>query len=172
MSDEFNCKYRADSGELYMEAFGKFVDLMEEYDELLTELLEIEDDKIHAISHEELDLLNECIRDEEAGMLKMKGLDMRRDAITEEIGYVGKTFRQILEVVAADYRDELQPLFNSISKKTRRLKDISDSVQNMIESKMILNKSMIESLNNQSGGIYDKNGSLVQDFSGTRDTSI
>ncbi|MGP1442346.1 MAG: flagellar export chaperone FlgN [Anaerovoracaceae bacterium] len=155
-----------------MEAFGKFVDLMEEYDELLTELLEIEDDKIHAISHEELDLLNECIRDEEAGMLKMKGLDMRRDAITEEIGYVGKTFRQILEVVAADYRDELQPLFNSISEKTRRLKDISDSVRNMIESKMILNKSMIESLNNQSGGIYDKNGSLVQDFSGTRDTSI
>lgn len=154
-----------------MEAFGKFRNLMEEYDELLMELLEIEEDKIMAISDEDLDFLNECIRDEEAGMLKMRGLDIRRDAITKEIGYVGKTFKQILEIVAADYRDELQPLFNSISEKTRRLKELSDSIRNMLESKMMLNESMIESLN-KPGNIYDKNGSLVQGSSGTRDKSI
>lgn len=154
-----------------MEAFGKFRNLMEEYDELLMELLEIEEDKIMAISDENLDFLNECIRDEEAGMLKMRGLDIRRDAITKEIGYVGKTFKQILEIVAADYRDELQPLFNSISEKTRRLKELSDSIRNMLESKMMLNESMIESLN-KPGNIYDKNGSLVQGSSSTRDKSI
>ena len=154
-----------------MEAFGKFRSLMEEYDELLMELLEIEEDKIMAISDENLDFLNECIRDEEAGMLKMRGLDIRRDAITKEIGYVGKTFKQILEIVAADYRDELQPLFNSISEKTRRLKELSDSIRNMLESKMMLNESMIESLN-KPGNIYDKNGSLVQGSSSTRDKSI
>lgn len=154
-----------------MEAFRKFRNLMEEYDELLMELLEIEEDKIMAISDENLDFLNECIRDEEAGMLKMRGLDIRRDAITKEIGYVGKTFKQILEIVAADYRDELQPLFNSISEKTRRLKELSDSIRNMLESKMMLNESMIESLN-KPGNIYDKNGSLVQGSSSTRDKSI
>lgn len=154
-----------------MEAFGKFRNLMEEYDELLMELLEIEEDKIMAISDENLDFLNECIRDEEAGILKMRGLDIRRDAITKEIGYVGKTFKQILEIVAADYRDELQPLFNSISEKTRRLKELSDSIRNMLESKMMLNESMIESLN-KPGNIYDKNGSLVQGSSSTRDKSI
>lgn len=154
-----------------MEAFRKFRNLMEEYDELLMELLEIEEDKIMAISDENLDFLNECIRDEEAGILKMRGLDIRRDAITKEIGYVGKTFKQILEIVAADYRDELQPLFNSISEKTRRLKELSDSIRNMLESKMMLNESMIESLN-KPGNIYDKNGSLVQGSSSTRDKSI
>ena len=154
-----------------MEAFGKFRNLMEEYDELLMELLEIEEDKIMAISDENLDFLNECIRDEEAGMLKMRGLDITRDAITKEIGYVGKTFKHILEIVAADYRDELQPLFNSISEKTRRLKELSDSIRNMLESKMMLNESMIESLN-KPGNIYDKNGSLVQGSSSTRDKSI
>lgn len=154
-----------------MEAFRKFRNLMEEYDELLMELLEIEEDKIMAISDENLDFLNECIRDEEAGMLKMRGLDIRRDAITKEIGYVGKTFKQILEIVAADYRDELQPLFNSISEKTRRLKELSDSIRNMLESKMMLNESMIESLN-KPGNIYDKNGSLVQGSSSTREKSI
>ena len=154
-----------------MEAFRKFRNLMEEYDELLMELLEIEEDKIMAISDENLDFLNECIRDEEAGILKMRGLDIRRDAITKEIGYVGKTFKQILEIVAADYRDELQPLFNSISEKTRRLKELSDSIRNMLESKMMLNESMIESLN-KPGNIYDKNGSHVQGSSSTRDKSI
>lgn len=154
-----------------MEAFRKFRNLMEEYDELLMELLEIEEDKIMAISDENLDFLNECIRDEEAGILKMRGLDIRRDAITKEIGYVGKTFKQILEIVAADYRDELQPLFKSISEKTRRLKELSDSIRNMLESKMMLNESMIESLN-KPGNIYDKNGSLVQGSSSTRDKSI
>ncbi|MCR4601869.1 MAG: flagellar export chaperone FlgN [Clostridia bacterium] len=163
-----------------MDKFHAFKSLMKEYDDLLEELIELEEDKIDAVSEDDLEFLQDCLRAEEAGMMRMRGLDVRREKLMKEMNFAGMTFRDILNEMAAVQRKELQPLFNSIVRSTDIFRKLTASIQTMLESKTLANERKLAFMQGHGDGVntseparlYDKNGETVEDRSFTRSKTV
>ena len=120
-----------------MENYEAFRDLMIEYDRVLDRLLVLENSKTGIISSGSTAGLDDCMRKEEAEMLRMKGLDRKREKLLKENGLEGKTFREIVDLQAAAQKSELQPLCNQMQEKTERMQKLSASISSMMEARLV-----------------------------------
>jgi hypothetical protein len=143
-----------------MDTYEKFKNLMEEYNELLDRLLDLEEAKIKIIASGGSVGLNSCMKDEEAEMLRMKGLDRKREKLLEETNQQGKTFREIVDMQAAVQKTELQPLYIDMREKTHHLKKLTESTAGMIESRLIRVEHTIREMNGSN--TYGKDGHIVK----------
>ncbi len=78
---------------------------------------------------------------EQAAVLKLRGLEQRREAEQKRLGMEGYTFRQILEHVPDETASVLSPLFSQLSGQVTMFRSVSDSAKNIIE----VNLHMIQS---------------------------
>ena len=101
------------------------------------------------------------MRIEEAEMLRMRGLDRKREDLLNKMGYEGKTFRQIVESSAADQKSELQPLYTQMKEKTSRLKELSASTSRMVDSKLVRIESETNRMKGGGANAYDQKGERV-----------
>lgn len=113
---------------------------MDEFKQIITELIllfehlcEVEQRKLAVVQKSQVTYLEDCMNEEQAAILKMRGLDSRREKCQERLGWKGDSFRQILDKATDTERDELQPLFASLSHQVAAFRDLSDSAKTMIE---------------------------------------
>jgi Fe-S oxidoreductase len=142
-----------------MGKYTEFKALMSEYNELLDGLLQIESEKIKSIAADELDAVGQCMRKEEAEMLRIKGIDSRREKLLKEMGFEGMTFGQVTEASAAVQKKELQPLYTQMKEKTERLQALAASTKNMLESKLIKAEAVMQTAG---GTAYGKDGKVLE----------
>ena len=144
-----------------MDASKEFKSLMLEYEKLLDSLLVLEENKIRVIASGKVAGLEGCMRDEEAGMLRMKGLDSRRESLLEKMGLGGKTFRQIVESETAAQDSELQSLCARMQEKTELLKKINSSSGSMLQSRLIKVENTIANMEGRLPDLsYGRNGKM------------
>lgn len=144
-----------------MESYNEFKKLMEEYTVLLDKLLRMETEKVNIIASDNIEKLEKQMRAEEAEMLRMRGLDRKRENLLSKMGYAGKTFSQIVESSAADQKSELQPLCTQMKEKTERLKELSASTSRMVESKLVRIESETSRMQGGGANAYDQKGERV-----------
>lgn len=95
-----------------MEQFQKIIrDLIV----LFEEHLPLEQRKLEAIQQDDVSGVEECMKQEQALTLKLKGLDRKRESIQKELGWEGKPFREIVDAVPAENRQELRKLFDQLT---------------------------------------------------------
>ena len=70
---------------------------------------------------------------EQAAILRLRGLEQKRDKTQEKLGIKDYTFRQILENAPEDVSSVLKPLFDQMSEQVRTLQSISDNSKDIIE---------------------------------------
>ncbi|MCI8284897.1 MAG: flagellar protein FlgN [Firmicutes bacterium] len=144
-----------------MESYNEFKKLMKEYNILLDKLLKLETEKVNIIASDNIEQLEKQMRIEEAEMLRMRGLDRKREDLLNKMGYEGKTFRQIVESSAADQKSELQPLYTQMKEKTSRLKELSASTSRMVDSKLVRIESETNRMKGGGANAYDQKGERV-----------
>ncbi len=144
-----------------MVAYNNFKKIMEEYNALLDKLILIENEKISIVAEDDLKLLDGNMRKEEAEVLRMRGIDRKRETLLKKAGCEGRTFKQVMETLKDDERAELLPLYSQMADKTERLKGLSASASRMLESKLIRLDNTAARAGMQAG--YDQNGGLKQD---------
>lgn len=142
-----------------MDKFEEFISIIEEFIHLFEELIPIEQKKLDAAIANKVTLVEECMNKEQAAVLKMRGLDQKREQAQQGMGMDGYTFKQILEKVPAASADTLQPLFRQLSKQVTTFRSISESAKEMIELNLhkiqsaLSNESKIESVYSQGGNV-------------------
>ncbi len=95
-----------------MEQFQKIIrDLIA----LFEEHMPLEQRKLEAIQHDDVAGVEECMKQEQALTLKLRGLDRKRESIQKELGWEGKSFREIVEEVPAEDRQALRELFGQLT---------------------------------------------------------
>ncbi len=97
--------------------------------ELLEALISIEKDKLESITSKNLDVLNNCIKNEQVLVLKLKGLDKKREQILSALGYDGLTYKEIISRLPAEEKEESSKLFATLQKTTDDFHAINDSVK-------------------------------------------
>ena len=66
-------------------------------------------------------------------MLRLRGLEQRREQEQERLGLSGLPFREILTRVPAETAEVLQPLFENLSQRLSDFRSVSDSAKDAIE---------------------------------------
>jgi len=140
-----------------MENYEAFKKIMQEYNTVLDRLLVLENSKTGIIASGKTSDLDDCMRKEEAEMLRMKGLDRKREKLLKENGLEGKTFREIVDLQAAAQKSELQPLCNQMQEKTERMQKLSASIASMMEARLVsIDRAIAGSMGE--GNAYSRDG--------------
>lgn len=127
-----------------MEHFDSFCSLIKEYIDLFEHLIHIEDKKIEAINKNQITFVENCMNQEQAAVLKLRGLDLQREKTMKDLGYEGLSFRQVIEK-NPDTSALLLPLFNQLSERVQTFRTLSDSAKDLIEVSLhVINNALDE----------------------------
>lgn len=125
---------------------NEFIAVIEDFILLFQELIQIEETKLEAAKKNRITHMEDCMNREQAAILKLRGLEKKREAAQEKLGFKGYTFQQILAETTDGDGDRLRILFNTLSDRVRHFQETNECARSMIE----INLHMINKAINQS----------------------
>ncbi|WP_373263675.1 flagellar export chaperone FlgN [Hungatella hathewayi] len=123
--------------------------------DVVREITDLENEKASIASSGHHVLIDECIKKEQACILKLRGLEHKRMRAAEPLGWKDLTFRQILEQCEDSEAESLQPLFSELDNRIDQLLNARDSADRIIRSRL---QEMELLLSRQTGESYDGTG--------------
>ena len=131
-----------------------FIVVIEDMIHLFQELIQIEQSKLEAAVKNRVTHVEDCMNQEQAAILKLRGLEKKREVCQELLGYKNDTFQQILSKTTGMEHNHLKKLFDSLSYQVRQFQEVNESARSMIEVNLhMINKELN---NSQSGMNTDK----------------
>lgn len=116
-----------------MNEFTGFIKLIEEFIRFFDGLIPLEQEKLDAALKNRVSIIEDCMHKEQAAVLRLRGLEQKREKEQERLGMKDFTFRQILEKAPDNVSSVLKPLFDQMSEQIRTLQSISDNSKDAIE---------------------------------------
>lgn len=116
-----------------MSEFSAFSSLMNDFIEFFDTLIPIEQEKLDATLHNRVSIVEDLMHKEQAAIMRLKGLELKRETEQKQLGLEGCTFQQILEKISSEDAAELRPLFNKLNDQLRTVQSLSGSVKDAIE---------------------------------------
>lgn len=136
-----------------MHSFSDFVTVIEQLITFSEELTAIESKKLEAATKNRISFVEDCMKDEQAATLRLRGLDRKRETIQTDLGWEGWTFKQILSQTEDEKRAVLEPLFIQLNDRMVILKNTCDSASQIIQVNLHkINNAIQEQQHAKSGG--------------------
>lgn len=107
-----------------LESFGN---TLEQLSDLMTSLTQMEDAKAEAASAGQHGRINGYLQQEQALILKLRGLEQQHTKQMKALGWGGLTFRQILDQADREEKALLSPMFDRLTGQLKLLTDSKDS---------------------------------------------
>lgn len=128
-----------------MNDFSNFIKIIEEFIDFFDHLIPIEQEKLEAAIKNRVTFVEECMHKEQAAILRLRGLEQRREKEQDALGMKDYSFRQILEAAPKDIASVLRPLFDRLSEQVRQYQSISDNARDIIEVNLhVIQSSLAE----------------------------
>lgn len=128
-----------------MGEFSNFIKIIEEFIDFFDTLIPIEQEKLEAAIHNRVSFVEESMHKEQAAVLRLRGLEQKREKEQEKLGMKDYTFRQILENAPDNVSSELSPLFDRMSEQVRQFQSISGNAKDIIEVNLhVIQSSLAE----------------------------
>lgn len=116
-----------------MATIDNLVSIVKELISFFEELTKTESEKLKAVTETDMEKLDECMKKEQAAILKLRGLDKKREDIQSQLSFSGLTFSQILEKLPQDEKLELQTYFDRLNTVYKAFKNADNSAKKAIE---------------------------------------
>lgn len=139
------------------EAFEEFTAVIQDLITLVGNIGRVEDAKARAASEKHHHLLDGYIQEEQAQILKLRGLEQHRIRLAETLGWNSLTFRQILETVPPDQSKRLEPLFVQLEETLSQLQLARKSSEQIINVRL---HELQTAIARQEGSSYDNSGNV------------
>lgn len=146
---------------------GDLITLLEEFNKTETE-------KLDAVQKNRVTFVEDTMKKEQAAIMRLRGLDKKRESIQKDLGWEGMSFQQILSQVNDVEREILQPLFDQLTDSTRQFMATKDSAQKALEISLhhinmqLAKKAAEENKAYNSKGNEKKTGGSGKHFTNTR----
>lgn len=126
---------------------------------LFDELILIENEKLDAAVNYKVVVLEECMKKEQAAILRLRGLDQKREAVQAANGWEGCSFREMIERVSEEAAEELRPAFRELETKIALFSSVNDDTNAAIRT----NLHFVDSVVNANGA-YPAQGQLTEEI--------
>ena len=114
--------------------YASFLDIIRDLTDTAHKLAQVEEEKAAAVSQKRHELLEGFMKREQAGILKLRGLDQHRIRLTKRLGWDSMSFSQILDEVNLVQREYLKMLFFELRQELMRLiqsKELAERIINV-----------------------------------------
>ena len=119
-----------------MDRLTEFIQTLDSLASLLDGVTAIEHKKAKAAAANTPALLDGYIREEQAAILKLRGLEQSRERLAADLGWKDMAFRQILEKASPEQRLELDPCFRRLERSLASLDRARDDAGRMIRVRL------------------------------------
>lgn len=134
-----------------MNTIDNLNELTVEIIEFLEKLAEVQQKKLDAVHNNDLVLLDECMKQEQAAVMKSKSLDRKREAILAELGFSGLSYKQILENISEDKKAVAKPLFEKLRAAVLIFNERNNQIKTSIEVNLHSISNTLDNLKNSDG---------------------
>lgn len=126
--------------------------------ETVRDIAQIEEEKAEAASLGLHGRMDGFLKQEQVYILKLRGLEQKRQRLADAMGWKGLTFRQILEQATEHQQKRLAPLFTHLDSEIRHLQESKDSAERMIHVRL---REFEYILSDKKGGSPDETGHMA-----------
>lgn len=106
--------------------------LIKEMIKLFQEAIPLEKEKLDAAASKRVTFVEECMKREQVLLLKVRGLEQKRQKIVKELGYEGKTFREIIDLETQENQKVLRPLYDELAEAIREFSSVNEEAMKII----------------------------------------
>ena len=145
-----------------MDHYTEFISLIHDFIDLFRSLTTVEQQKLDAAVANDLSILEDCMKKEQAFVLRLRGLEQQRDTLQRKLKMKDLKFREILSRVPDEVKEELTPLFQELSEKVRIFQSINASAQDAISVNLHNIQSVLKS-GQPDAGVYSASGTNKPD---------
>ena len=151
--------------------FTKFRTVIIELTELFLELAATEQEKLKAITGNNLKGLEESMKKEQVSIMKLKGLEKRREESQAALGLLNMSFKEIIEKLDGEQVLDLGQLYTNLEEALTLFNKNAESAKTAIETNLYSIESALEQLNekeNTNKTMEDAETKIPKSFSSTR----
>lgn len=118
-----------------------------------------EEAKAAAVSANRHEMLDDCIQEEQALLLKLRGLEQHRIRLQKELGWDSLTLHQILDTASPEQVKVLEPVFQKLDLHLRRLQSAREAAEQILKVRLHELKVFSEmNTSYDNGGNVSRNG--------------
>lgn len=121
---------------------------------ILQEISVVEEEKFQAAIKNHILMIEDCIKKEQALLLRFKGIEQKRLHLQKEMNAENMTLKQIIETVSSEEKDALQAAFRELEKALKTYEEIYNRAKTAIEVNLHRINAEVEAL---SGFPLDEN---------------
>lgn len=143
-----------------MSKLDNLYDVLKEQLDLYEEFLVVEQKKYDIILADDVKKLDEIVTQEQVFFLKSRGLDQKREHLLKELGFAGKTLKQLIELVDEPDKDKFKKMHHDIFNVLRDFKEKNNQCQDLVQIRLYRAQTMINKLNESTvnRNLYFKDG--------------
>ena len=116
--------------------YRDYLQLLSELTQELTQLSEIGQQKVQAVSSHDLDALNECIKQEQAVSLTLRGIEQKRKKILTELGFENVPLREMSMRCPTECQQETTQLVENLLRIYTVLKSVQTPARTLMEREL------------------------------------
>ena len=142
-----------------MHNLSSFRELIQQFIELFDRMTPLEQSKLEVVSRNQVALLEDIIKKEQAEIMALRGLDQKRERMQEELGWKDLTFQEILRRLPEEERPDMKQLFDELAARVKQFQSVTESSKTIME----VNLHAINQMAARQGGgtkTYKEDGSV------------
>lgn len=139
------------------ESFEEFTAVIRDLAAVVSDIGRVEEAKARAASEKRHQLLDGYIQQEQAQILKLRGLEQHRIRLAETLGWNSLTFRQILENASPEQAEVLKPIFLRLEEELSQMQQARKSSEQIIQVRL---HEIQTAIAKQEGSSYDNTGNV------------
>ena len=116
--------------------FQAYLSFLESMRQEMESLIQVEQDKIQAVQSGNLEKLAECMKEEQAAALALRGKEQRRAAILQELGVSKGSVRDLPEVCPAPLRSQAREVTERLLRTYEVLSSAQSTARTLMESEL------------------------------------
>ena len=118
--------------------FEQYLTFLKELQKELDDLTAVQHQKIAAVQGSDLDILNECMKHEQAITLSLRGLERKRDSMLSALGLSGVLLRDLPKRCPEAYRTQTASTVESLQRSYQVLQSAQTAARTLMETQIHL----------------------------------
>lgn len=134
-------------------------DILREMTALFREFLPLEEEKLKAAQRKQVTFIEDCMGKEQALLLKIRGLEQKRESFLKKKGLQGRTLREIIAEQPQEEQRELTQVFEAFGNAVKTFSALNEEAMKLIR----LNLHELENVvKEKEGSSYSKSKEVVE----------
>lgn len=136
--------------------------ILQETNHCLLEVTDVEQRKYEATLKNNVVSVEDCMKEEQVLLLKLKGLDKKREKVLQTFGKEDATFREVIEDLPEDQKIPLESLFQQMQTNLKKYKEVERNARSALEFHLHEIDKKLEKMQGSKGSVYEGHGKVKQ----------